>query len=138
MSATNTTGGQPASSNPRRRLPTNTPTRPPSTRSGQPHPEPSVRTDAARAASPAHRSPMVDRTEPRLTFYEQLTLLRQQRNGRLRSLWQLTAQQRIAAMRRGELTLEQLAAWSARYPDQVPLLNGEFEWLAALTPEAAE
>jgi hypothetical protein len=39
-------------------------------------------------------------------------------------------------MRRGELTLEQCAAWAARYPEQVPLLNGEFEYLAAFTPEA--
>ena len=41
-------------------------------------------------------------------------------------------------MRRGELTYRELAAWTARYPDQVPRLNGEFEWLAAFTPEAAE
>jgi hypothetical protein len=41
-------------------------------------------------------------------------------------------------MRAGRLSYEQLAAWSAKYPHQVPLLNGEFEWLAALTPEACE
>ena len=41
-------------------------------------------------------------------------------------------------MRRGELTLEQCAAWAARYPEQVPLLNGEFEYLARFTPEACE
>ena len=28
--------------------------------------------------------------------------------------------------------------WAARYPDQVPLLNGEFEYIARLTPEACE
>ncbi len=41
-------------------------------------------------------------------------------------------------MRRGELSLEQCAAWAARYPKQVPLLNGEFEFLAAHTPEVRE
>jgi len=38
-------------------------------------------------------------------------------------------------MRRGELSLQQCAAWAARHPEQVPLLNGEFEYLAAFTPE---
>jgi len=60
------------------------------------------------------------------------------REARLRTLWQMTAAQRVAAMRRGELTLEQLAAWAARHPEQVPLLNGEFEYLTRLTPEACE
>jgi hypothetical protein len=76
--------------------------------------------------------------QPSLIFFEQIAELRQARRARLRRLWRMTAQQRIAAMRRGELTYEQLAAWSARYPDQVPRLNGEFEWLAGLTPEACE
>jgi hypothetical protein len=67
---------------------------------------------------------------------EQILTDRGARPARLRSLWQLTASERVAAMRRGELTLEQCAAWAARYPEQVPLLNGEFEYLAAFTPEA--
>jgi hypothetical protein len=41
-------------------------------------------------------------------------------------------------MRRGELTLEQCSAWAARYPGEVPLLDGEFEYLAAHTPEVCE
>jgi hypothetical protein len=56
----------------------------------------------------------------------------------LRPLWQMTPTQRVAAMRRGELTLEQCSAWAARYPEQVPLLNGEFEYLAAFTPEVRD
>lgn len=67
-----------------------------------------------------------------MTIAEQLRA----RQARLRSLWQLTANERVAAMRRGELTLEQCAAWAARYPEQMPLLDGEFEYLAAFTPEA--
>jgi hypothetical protein len=60
------------------------------------------------------------------------------RDARLRALWQMTPAQRVAAMRRGELTLEQCSAWAARHPEQVPLLNGEFEYIARLTPEACE
>ena len=56
----------------------------------------------------------------------------------LRRLWAMSPSERVAAMRRGELNLLQCAAWAARYPDQVPLLNGEFEYLAAFTPEACE
>jgi hypothetical protein len=58
------------------------------------------------------------------------------RDARLRAIWQMTPAQRAAAMRRGELTLEQCSAWAARYPEQVPLLNGEFEYIARWTPEA--
>lgn len=50
-------------------------------------------------------------------------------------LWELTPSARVAAMRRGELTLAQCAAWASRYPEQVPLVNGEFEFLAAHTLE---
>lgn len=60
------------------------------------------------------------------------------RDARLRALWLMTPAQRVAAMRRGELTLEQCSAWAARDPQQVPLLDGEFEYLAALTPEVCE
>lgn len=60
------------------------------------------------------------------------------RDARLRALWEMTPAQRVAAMRRGELTLEQCAAWAARYPNEVPLLNGEFEYLAMCTPEVCE
>jgi hypothetical protein len=60
------------------------------------------------------------------------------RRARLQALWRMTPTQRVAAMRRGELSLEQCAAWAARYPEQVPQINGEFEYLAAFTPEARE
>ena len=76
--------------------------------------------------------------EPATTFNEHLARLERARQGRLRSLWQMNVEQRIAAMRRGDLTREQLAAWSARHPDQVPMLNGEFEWIAIRTPEVCE
>ena len=71
------------------------------------------------------------------TFDQALQRLRA-RDARLRALWGMTPAQRIAAMRRGELTLEQCSAWAARYPEQVPTLNGEFEYIAMFTPEARE
>jgi len=57
------------------------------------------------------------------------------RRARLQALWRMTPTQRVAAMRRGELSLEQCAAWAARFPEQVPEINGEYEYLAAFTPE---
>ena len=72
------------------------------------------------------------------TFHEQFAAAERARHARLRRLWQMSPQQRVAAMRRGELTLEQLAAWSARHPEQVPMLNGEFEWIAIRMPEVCE
>ena len=50
----------------------------------------------------------------------------------------MTVSERLVAMRGGKLSLEQCAAWAARYPEQMPLLNGEFEYLAAFTPEVRE
>jgi hypothetical protein len=91
--------------------------------------------DAARQ-TPGSHTPILDQSP--LTLFEQLERAQRARAGRLRSLWQMTVPERIAAMRRGELTYEQLAAWSARHPDQVPMVHGEFEWIIAKTPEAAE
>jgi hypothetical protein len=75
---------------------------------------------------------------PHPTFTEQLAAAERARHARLRRFWQMPVEQRVAAMRRGELTLEQLAAWSARHPEQVPMLRGEFEWIEINTPEACE
>jgi hypothetical protein len=72
------------------------------------------------------------------TWWESIQRAERARAGRLRSLWQMTPEQRVAAMRRGDLTYEQLAAWSARHPEQVPTVHGEFEWIAAKLPEICE
>jgi hypothetical protein len=50
----------------------------------------------------------------------------------------MTPTERVAAMRRGDLTMEQCCAWAGRYPRQVPLLNGEYEFIAAYRPEVCE
>jgi hypothetical protein len=70
-------------------------------------------------------------------FDQMLDALRA-REARLRALWQMTPAQRVAAMRRGKLTLEQCAAWAARYPEQVPIVNGEFEYITMFTPEVRD
>ena len=54
------------------------------------------------------------------------------------ALWRMTAQERIAAMRAGDLTLNQLCEWARRRPHEVPLINNEFEFIAFKTPEVAE
>jgi hypothetical protein len=45
---------------------------------------------------------------------------------------------RLAAYRRGEFDLDTCCLWASRYPDEVPLLNGEFEFIAAKMPEVCE
>jgi len=72
------------------------------------------------------------------TTFDQALQQRRARDARLHALWGMTPAQRIAAMRRGDLTLEQCSAWAARYPEQVPTVNGEFEYIAMFTPEARE
>jgi len=71
-------------------------------------------------------------------FIDQMLDALKAREARLRALWQMTPAQRVAAMRRGELTLEQCAAWAGRYPEQIPTVNGEFEYIAMFTPEARD
>jgi hypothetical protein len=51
------------------------------------------------------------------------------------ALWSMSPGERVAAMWRGQLSLHQLCHWSARKPDEVPLLGGEFAWIAMRTPD---
>lgn len=57
--------------------------------------------------------------------------------GRAR-LWAMSAAERVAAMHRGEHTLDQLAAWTRARPDECPTVNGKFAWIALSTPEVAD
>jgi len=82
--------------------------------------------------------PDPDRNSAPETWWESVQRAERARAGRLRSLWQMTPEQRVAAMRRGDLTYEQLAAWSARHPDEVPTVHGEFEWIVAKLAEMVE
>ena len=54
------------------------------------------------------------------------------RERRLAPVWRMSAMERVAAMRRGELTLEQLAEWTARLPHEVPAPGGEPEWVSTI------
>ena len=54
------------------------------------------------------------------------------------ALWAMSAAEREAAMWRGELTCTQLFEWARRRPEEVPLINGEFAFIAMHTPEIAE
>jgi hypothetical protein len=80
----------------------------------------------------------MSKAKQQITLDKQAITALEARKARLRALWKMTASQRVNAMRKGELSLEQCAAWAARYPEQMPLLNGEFEYLAAFTPEVRE
>ena len=52
--------------------------------------------------------------------------------------WRMSSVERVALMRAGELTLKECCQWAARAPQEVPIVNGEFEFIAAFTPEACE
>lgn len=55
-----------------------------------------------------------------------------------RELWKMTPAQRQAAMWDGRLSREQLYEWAKRAPKEVPLIENEFAFIAATTPEVAE
>jgi len=59
-----------------------------------------------------------------------------ERAEQLRPLWHMSRQERIATFNRGDMTQEQMFAWAARFPREVPRINGEFAFIAANTPEA--
>jgi hypothetical protein len=54
------------------------------------------------------------------------------------SLLALGQEGRLAAYRRGEFDFETCCRWAARYPHEVPLLDGEFEFIALTMPEVCE
>lgn len=37
---------------------------------------------------------------------------------------------RLAEFRAGRLSRSELFVWAARYPDEVPMVNGELPWIA--------
>lgn len=88
------------------------------------------------AAPPPVVLPEPGRAAPERTWWDWFSEAEHARAQRLR--WEMSPAQRVEAMRRGELSDEQLTAWSARHPEQVPVLNGEFEWIAAKMPEVRE
>ena len=47
----------------------------------------------------------------------------------LRRLERMTPEQRLRAARRGRLSRAELTLWAHRYPEEVPLVNGEHAWI---------
>jgi hypothetical protein len=45
-------------------------------------------------------------------------------------LSRMSVEERISASRHGGFTRAERTVWAARYPEEVPLVNGEFEWIA--------
>ena len=52
--------------------------------------------------------------------------------------WTLRPQDRVRLMRAGRLTLSQCCAWAARAPREVPIVNGEYEFITMFTAEVTE
>jgi hypothetical protein len=48
---------------------------------------------------------------------------------RVRRLDQLGPAGRLASYRRGEFSRADLSVWAARYPEEVPTVNGEVAWI---------
>lgn len=68
---------------------------------------------------------------PRLRFGAPSPLEKQQ-------IEQLTREQRIAGMITGRFSYAQLCWWASRWPHEVPLINGEYAFLALFEAETAE
>jgi hypothetical protein len=41
---------------------------------------------------------------------------------------------RLGHYERGELSIADLSVWAARYPEEVPLVNGEYAWITSRLP----
>jgi hypothetical protein len=85
--------------------------------------------------NPLKEDEMSDMREDML---ERLALQRTSRRERSQALWKMSREERVAAMHRGELTWGQLYEWASRAGHEVPRLNGEYWFIAAKTPKAAE
>jgi hypothetical protein len=53
-------------------------------------------------------------------------------------LWAMTRDERVQAMRAGRLSLRLCLHWASQRSHEVPLLNGEWEFIAVHTPEVAD
>lgn len=60
------------------------------------------------------------------------------RRERRAALVRLGRHGRLAAYRRGELDFDCCCLWAARWPHEVPVLQGEFEFIARTMPEVCE
>ena len=57
----------------------------------------------------------------------------------LARMWALSPPERVAAAQRGQFTLGEMLRWAARVPaGEVPLINGEFFFITALSADTEE
>lgn len=57
---------------------------------------------------------------------------------RLARLWALSPAERVAAAQRGQFTLGEMLRWAAHAPaGEIPLVDGEFFFITALTADSA-
>jgi predicted mannosyl-3-phosphoglycerate phosphatase (HAD superfamily) len=63
---------------------------------------------------------------------------RASRRERSKALWEMSQEEREAEMWAGRLTWGQLFEWAKRAPHEIPLINGEWAFIAAYMPEVAE
>ena len=56
---------------------------------------------------------------------------------RLKQLWAMTPDQRRDAAQRGRVTLGEMLRWASRAPHEVPLVNGEFFFITALSADSS-
>jgi len=57
---------------------------------------------------------------------------------RLERMWALSRSERVAAAQRGQLTLGEMLRWASRRPHEVPLVDGDFFFITALSADAEE
>ena len=52
------------------------------------------------------------------------------REALLDHLARMSQQERLLSARRGRMDRWERSLWAARFPEEAPLLNGEYEWIA--------
>jgi hypothetical protein len=77
-------------------------------------------------------------TEMTQQMMERLAAQRASKRDRSKVLWEMSTEERQAAMWTGRLTWGQLFEWAKLAPREIPLIDGEFAFIAIYTPEVAE
>ena len=57
---------------------------------------------------------------------------------RLERMWAMTPTQRRQAAQRGQLSLGEMLKWASRRPNEVPIVNGEWFFIAAYLADSGE
>lgn len=84
---------------------------------------------------PRPLTPMQKTTTDNSTSFNELADNLTEQALAVRPIFLMSREERLAAFNRGDMTREQMFAWAARCPTEVPKLNGEFLFIAASTPE---